>query len=169
MGRASKRDNKTIYQCSRERQNLTLEKAAEKLFVSPDRIARIESEKSLARPEEVLKMAEIYQDVTLCNMHCAQKCPIGKMYVPEITMYEVSQITVDLVHFLNVAQRKRNRLVEITRDGNISSEELKDFVEIQKKLELVSIATETLQLWCEEMRRSGKIDEDKYQMLMQNT
>ena len=59
MGRKSTRENKNIYQTSREAANLTREGAAEILeFISADRIEKIESEKSLPHPDEILAMAD---------------------------------------------------------------------------------------------------------------
>ena len=38
-----------------------------------------------------------------------------------------------------------------------------DFVHIQEEFEKISIAVETLQLWCERMLATGAIDPDAYQ------
>ena len=47
-------------------------------------------------------------------------------------------------------------------DGKISDDEIADFVFIQKELEKISIAVETLQLWCERMLDTGVIDQEVY-------
>ena len=53
MGKKSTKENKNIYQIFREEQNLTRDKASELMeFISPDRIEKIESEKSLPHPDE---------------------------------------------------------------------------------------------------------------------
>ena len=41
--------------------------------------------------------------------------------------------------------------------------DMADFVHIQEELEKISIAVETLQLWCERMLATGAIDPDAYQ------
>ena len=48
-------------------------------------------------------------------------------------------------------------------DGQISGDELADFVHIQEELEKISIAVETLQLWCERMLDTGAIDQAQYE------
>ena len=53
--------------------------------------------------------------------------------------------------------------IEITVDGQISGDELADFVHIQEELEKISIAVETLQLWCEQMLDTGAIDQAQYE------
>ena len=61
-------------------------------------------------------------------------------------------------------QKKKERLIEITVDGHISEDEIADFVYIQNELEKISIAVETLQLWCERMLDTGVIDQQQYQL-----
>ena len=76
MGRASTRQNKTPYQLAREELGLSRERAAELLETIPaERIERIESERSLPRPDEVLRMAQRYKKPSLCNAYCARACP----------------------------------------------------------------------------------------------
>ena len=62
MGRSSTRENKTRYQLTREELGLSREKASELLeTIAPERIEKIESERSLPRPDEVLIM-EVIED-----------------------------------------------------------------------------------------------------------
>jgi hypothetical protein len=82
--------------------------------------------------------------------------------VPEIKVKDLSQIVLETVASLNAMQKKKDRLIEITVDGQISGEELADFVHIQQELEKISIAVETLQLWCERMLDNGAIDIEQY-------
>lgn len=63
---------------------------------------------------------------------------------------------------LNSISKKQERLIEITADGIIDKEEIKDFVKIQKELEQISITVETLQLWSEQMLANNSIDIDLY-------
>ena len=59
MGRRSTKENKNIYQRSREARELSREAASEAMaYVSPERIEKIESGKSAPHPDEVLVMAE---------------------------------------------------------------------------------------------------------------
>ena len=54
------------------------------------------------------------------------------------------------------------RLIEITSDGIIQDEEIRDLVTIQENLEKISVTVETLQLWVEQKLASGDIDMDTY-------
>ena len=164
MARRSTRENKNIYQTTRENLAFTREEASELLVtVSPERIEKIENERTLPHPDEVLVMAEKYRQPSLCNYYCANQCPIGQQYVPEVKIKDLSQIVLEMLASLNSMQKKKDRLIEITVDGEISGDELEDFIYIQKELERISIAVETLQLWSEQMLATGKIDPALYQ------
>ena len=163
MGRSSTRENKTRYQLAREELGLSREKASELLeTIAPERIEKIESERSLPRPDEVLIMAEKYKTPSLCNYFCARQCPIGQQYVPEIHNSELSDIVLKMLASLNAMDRKKERLIEIAADGTISKDEIDDFVRIQKELECISVTVETLQLWVEKMLANGRIDTEAY-------
>ena len=81
MGKKSVKDNKNIWQQSRENKNLSREAASELLeFVSADRIEKIESGKSAPHPDEVLLMEKGYGNAELANYYCTHECPIGMKY-----------------------------------------------------------------------------------------
>lgn len=159
MGRKSTRENKNIYQTSREEAGFTRESASEALsFVSADRIEKIESEKSLPHPDEILAMADCYKNPTLCNYYCSHECPIGQEYVPEIKLKDLSQITLETLASLNALEKEKNRFIEITVDGVISEDELEDFKRIQNQLIQISMAVDSLQLWVQKAIIDGKIN-----------
>ena len=163
MARVSTKENKNIYQLTRESLKLTRESASELLeTISPERIEKIENERSLPYPDEVLAMAEKYRQPSLCNYYCANQCPIGQEYVPEIKVKDLSQIVLEMLASLNSVSKQKDRLIEITADGTISGDELEDFIFIQEELERISITVETLQLWSERMMATGVIDEEQY-------
>ena len=164
MARKSTKENKNIYQRTRETLGLTREEASDLMVtMSPERIEKIESERSMPHPDEVLLMSDRYKKPTLCNHYCANECPIGQQYVPEIKVKDLSQIVLETIASLNAMQKKKERFIEITVDGEISGDELTDFVYIQQELEKISVAVETLQLWCEQMIDTGIIDREQYE------
>ena len=163
MARKSTKENKNIYQMTRENLGLTREEASDLLVtMAPERIEKIENERTSPHPDEVLLMSDKYKQPTLCNYYCANQCPIGQQYVPEVKIKDLSQIVLETIASLNAMQKKKDRLIEITVDGHISGDELADFVYIQEELEKISIAVETLQLWCERMLDTGVIDPELY-------
>jgi len=159
MGRKSTKENKNIYQTSREDMGLTRESAAELLeFISSDRIEKIESEKSLPHPDEILAMADCYKNPSLCNYYCSHECPIGQEYVPEVKLKDLSQITLEMLASLNTLEKEKNRLIEITVDGVISEDEKEDFERIQNQLAQIAMAVDSLQLWVQKAIVDGKIN-----------
>ena len=158
MGRKSTKENKNIYQTSREAADLTREVASELLeFISSDRIEKIENEKSLPHPDEILAMADCYKNPSLCNYYCSHECPIGQEYIPEVKFKELSQITLEMLASLNSLEKEKNRLIEITVDGEISDDEMHDFEKIQEQLSQISLAIDSLQLWVQKAIADGKI------------
>lgn len=165
MGRVSTKENKTVYQLAREKLGYSREKAAEETELEPFKIERIENEKIQADPWDVVAMAKAYKEPQLCNHYCANECPIGMKYVPEIKIKDLSQVVLEMLASLNSMKRSQERLIEITADGVIENDELEDFINIQKELERISITVETLQLWTEQMLATGKIDINQYKAL----
>lgn len=163
MGRISKKENKNIYQIRREELELSRDKASELLEgIPPERLEKIENEKSIAHPDEVMLMAEKYKMPKLCNYYCSNECPIGKHYVPEIKLKDLSQIVLEMLASLNSMNKNQERLIEITADGTIDINEIKDFINIQEELERISITVETLQLWTEQMLADNIINKEIY-------
>lgn len=162
MPKKSNKDNKNIYMRCREDAGLTREAAAERLkFISEDRIYRIEKG-ALPDPEEVLTMAKCYRCPTLCNYYCANECQIGQEYVPEVKIKHLSQITLEMLATINSLNRDKERLIEITVDGIISEDEIKDFLSIQDSLEKMSVAVSALRLWVDQKIAEGKIDKSLF-------
>ena len=163
MARVSTKENKNVYQLTREGLKLSREAASELLeSIPPERIEKIENERSLPHPDEVLVMSDKYKQPSLCNYYCANQCPIGQEYVPEIKVKDLSQVVLEMLASLNSMGKQKDRLIEITADGKISGNELEDFICIQEELERISITVETLQLWSERMLATGVIDEEQY-------
>ena len=163
MGRASVKENKNRYQLIREELGLSRERASELLeIISAERLEKIENERSDPHPDEVLLMSQKYRKPSLCNHYCANQCPIGRQYVPEVQVKELSAIVLEMLASLNSVHRQKDRLIEIAADGKISGEEIADFIYIQEELERISVTVETLQLWSEKMLATGVIDAEAY-------
>lgn len=148
MGKQSIRENKNIYQLCREECGLTREKASEGMIgMSTSRIEKIEYELQEPTPYDVIQMADCYKRPDLCNYFCSHKCVIGDRYVPEIEISELSNIILETIASLNEINPLTSRLIQIARDGKITDDEIKDFAYISKKLDDVSLAIDSLNLW----------------------
>lgn len=157
----------TIYKETRKKHDLTRDDVCDKASlmdnpIQPERLERIENGKFPITPDEVMLLAEIYGEPTLCNYYCSKECPIGEKYVPEVKVKDLAQIVLEMLSSLNSMKKSQERLIEITADGTIDDDEIKDFVFIQKELERISVTVEALQLWVEQMLANKKINIEKY-------
>lgn len=175
MGRRSSKDEseKSVYQKAREALDLTRDQASDLMVsVSPAQIEKIESGKQLPQAYDILQMAAAYKRPELCNYFCTHECEIGKKSVPEIQLNELPSIILETIASLNDTMPLTNRLIEITRDGKISNNEIPDFVKIKYYLDKVSLAVDELNLWIEKTIGDDEIDakmlaleEEKLKML----
>ena len=148
MGKQSKRENKTIYQICREEAGLTRSEASEKMAaVSDSKIEKFEYEIQEPTPYDIIQMADAYRRPDLCNYYCSHKCEICHRYVPEVKVSDLSNIILETIASLNEINPLTTRLIQIARDGRISDDEIKDFALISKKLDEISLAIDSLNLW----------------------
>lgn len=160
----------TVYKDIRKKHELTRDEVCDKASLlnnplQPERLERIENGKFPITPNEVMLLADIYGEPSLCNHYCAKECPIGEKYVPEIKVKDLSQIVLEMLASLNTMKKNQERLIEISADGTIDDDEIRDFVYIQNELEHISITVETLQLWVEKMLAEKKINLEKYNQI----
>lgn len=167
MPKKSTIKHRNAYLESREACDLTRAQASELTGISESRIEKIESEKILPYPEDVLAMADAYKNPALANHYCAVDCPIGRKYVPEVENKSLSEIVLSMLALLNSMNKKRERMIEITADGKIDEAELQDFVRIQKELDEISANADSLRLWIDQNILSGAINEKKLKELQQ--
>ena len=77
----------------------------------------------------------------------ALKCEIGHRYVPEVEVTDLSNIILETIASLNEINPLTTRLIQIARDGKISDDEIRDFAFISNKLDEISLAIDSLNLW----------------------
>ena len=175
MGKQSTRENKTVYQLCREAQGLTREKASELMpGISVSRIEKFEYELQEPTPYDIIQMADCYKRPDLCNYYCSHKCTIGERYVPEVEVSELSNIILETIASLNEINPLTGRLIQIARDGKITDDEIKDFAFISQKLDEVSLAVDSLNLWVDKTAGEKGINiqllnEEKEKLRSQNS
>lgn len=151
MGKKSTKENKNIYFQSREKADLTRAQASELIgCISESKIEKIENGTTPPQPEDIVLMAKAYQNPRLCNYYCANECRIGQEHVPEVQISGLPEITLGILSSLNALDKYKERLIEITEDGQITEDELPDFEKIAERLEKISVTVESLKLWIRE-------------------
>jgi len=158
MGRRSVKENKSVYQQTRENLGLTREKAAELIpGFSPERLEKVENGRVQVQPEDVMLMAEYYKAPILCNHYCVNECPIGRVHALKVEPKELAQIAIETLNVLNQMNKNKDRLLEIVEDGQVRPEEYQDFSEIKKLLDRIALSVSNLQLWVNEQIAEGKL------------
>ena len=158
MGRRSVKENKSVWQTTREDLGLTREKAAELIpGFSPERIEKIENGRTQIQPEDALLLAAYYRAPSLRNYYCVHECPIGQEHALPTESKELAQIAIETLNAVNKLSRSRDRLLEIVEDGRVRPDEYTDFVEIKATLDRIALSVSNLQLWVDEQIAAGKL------------
>ena len=156
MGRRSTKENKSIWQVTRENLGLTREKAADLIpGFSPERIEKIENGRTQIQPEDVMLLAEYYKMPSLRNYYCTNECPIGQLRALPTESKELAQIAMETLNAVNRLSKNRDRLLEIVEDGQVEEDEYADFAEIKATLDRIALSVSNLQLWVDEQLAAG--------------
>ena len=167
MGKKSIKENKNIFFESREEAGLTRAQASEIIgTISESRLEKMETGKTAIYPEDVVDMAKAYKKPELCNYYCTHECRIGKTSVPEVKLSSLSEIVLGMLSAPNSLDRQKDRLIDIIADGEISDDELPDFVKIQKELDQIDLTVESLKIWMASTIADGKINKEKLDSLL---
>ena len=149
MGRKSTKENKSVWQITRESLGLTREKAGDLIpGFSPERIEKIENGRTQIQPEDVMLLAEYYKAPSLRYHYCMNECPIGQMHALRTESKELGQIAVETLN---------DRLLEIVEDGEVQADEYADFAEIKATLDKIALSVSNLQLWVDEQIAAGNL------------
>lgn len=158
MGRKSTKENKSVWQITREELGLTREKAAELIpGFSPERIEKIENGRTQIQPEDAVLLAEYYKAPSLLNHYCLEECPIGKDRDLPTESKNLAQIVVETLNAVNRMNRCKDRLLEIAEDGQVRDDEYEDFVRIKETLDRLALGVSNLRLWVDEQLAAGRI------------
>ena len=169
MGRASVKENKNIYQLSREACGMTRAEASEAMvWLTESRIEKIESGKSSPSADEVLAMAKAYKKSALCNQFCHDACAIGRKYVPAAEEKAIEKIVLELLAELNALDKNKNRLIEITSDGVIHDDQIQDFVLIRDQLSRIASSAASLTLWFDDTVENGDVNPKIVRQVLQS-
>ena len=160
MGRVSVKKNKSIYQLYREECGLTREKASDLMEgMTASRIEKIENGQE-PTPFDIIQMADCYKKPDLCNYYCSHRCAIGDRYVPQIEVSELPNIILETIACLNDISPYTGQLIQIARDGKITEDEIPAFAFISKKLDEISLAIDSLNLWLDKTASENNLNAD---------
>lgn len=84
-------------------------------------------------------------------------------YGNDVEPKALSQIVLEVLSFLDDIAKERERLVEISVDGRIADDELRDFARIKSQLDDIAQTVDALQLWLEKTIAADGIDAEVLQ------
>ncbi len=157
MGRKASKATENIYYLARnaaaaeDEAFSSREKAAAKLGIERSRLARIELEQIEPYAEEIDTMACGYNAPHLCTDYCNNICPIGIRKLEEQTKSrEPESIERLVLKFLSSTQSMENIskiLVEVTQDGKIDNDEIRDLQDVFEAMDTVSANLDAIKMW----------------------
>lgn len=163
MGKISTKENKSIYQITRDEElGYSRAKAADIIagiddgkysYLNESKLVKIEDGTVAIQPMDVVAMSKAYGKPELRNYYCCHECPIGEIDAPVVSgTSSIHEILVNMAVSLESINAKKIRLMEILADGKVDSDEINDLNKILEELEKISMTVEAIQLWCEKMK-----------------
>ena len=167
MAKKVNKENENIYYQLRNKLHMSREVASEKIGISPSTLQAIENEDSFPSPDVIYAMAKAYREPLLCNHYCSMECPLGIKYVHKIETKDLTRIALETVDAINTVSDNVRRFISITKDGDVSDNELREFIRTQIELEKLSKSVLTLQFWSREMIAEGVLNKSDYERVLQ--
>lgn len=133
---------KNIYQAARKAAGLTQERAAELLALSVRSLADYESGLRLPPNDVADRMVMVYNSQVLAVQHLRNSTQFARDLLPEVTPMALPEAVLTLIDAVyDFADDKLDReLIDIARDGVISSDERERFDRIMDKLQTITAA-----------------------------
>lgn len=125
------------------------EYAAEQLHISAGQLQDYElGITKCIPPDNILRMADVYNAPELRNLYCREMCPLG-CDVPKLELDDLDRITVKAMSTFRKMAETKEILLDITEDGIISADEKPELQTVLKNLDEVSSIAQSLKIWVE--------------------
>lgn len=119
---------------ARNAAKLSREEASHRLFIGSRTLADYESGRTIAPPDVVKRMAEVYQEPALTADYCSKICPIGQALAHCVQRSEFAITVLRLLKEFTDVERLRDSLIHIASDGKINPHEVGEFTAILKEM-----------------------------------
>lgn len=142
---------------ARDATGITREEAAHRLYIGTRTLADYELGRTIAPPDVVMKMAEVYREPQLPADYCARVCPIGQVLAHCLNRSEFATTVLRVMKEFADVKGLMGDLVRIASDGRVNPHEVEDFTAILK--ELVELERQIGELKFFALRQGIEIDE----------
>lgn len=119
---------------ARNAAKLSREEAAHRIYIGTRTLADYESGRTIAPPEVVMKMAEVYREPALPADYCAKVCPIGQILAHCVRRSEFAVTVMRVLKEFADVKGLLDDLVHIASDGRVNPHEVECFTAILKEL-----------------------------------
>lgn len=123
--------------------------AAEQLHISAGQLQDYElGITKCIPPDNILRMADIYNAPEIKNFYCREMCPLGHD-VPKMELDDLDRITVQAMASFRKIMQTKETLLDIAADGIISEGERPELEKVLRNLDEVCAITQNLKGWVE--------------------
>ena len=119
---------------ARNNAGITREEAAHRIYIGTRTLADYELGRTIAPPDVVMRMAEVYQEPTLPADYCSIVCPIGQVIAHSIDRSEFAITVLRVLKEFADVEKLRDNLIQIASDGKINPHEVDEFKTIMKEM-----------------------------------
>ena len=119
---------------ARNAAGISREEAAHRLYIGTRTLADYESGRTIAPPDVVMRMAEVYQEPALTADYCAKVCPIGQVLAHSLNRSEFAVTVLRLLKEFTDVEHLRDSLIHIASDGRVNPHEVDEFTAIIREM-----------------------------------
>lgn len=123
-----------MLKAARNAAGLSREEAAHRCFIGARTLADYETGRTIAPPEVVMKMSEVYGEPELTADYCAKICPIGQVLAHSLDRSEFAISVLRLLKEFDDVKKLLNDLTRIAADGQVNAHEMDEFKEIMREM-----------------------------------
>ncbi len=123
-----------MFRTARNAAGLSREEAAHRLYVGTRTLADYEAGRTLAPPDVVMRMAEVYQEPALSADYCSKICPIGQVLAHSLERSEFAVTVLRVLKEFADVEQLKDRLIHIAADGKLCRQEQAEFAAIMREM-----------------------------------
>lgn len=112
---------------ARNKAGITREEAAHRIYIGTRTLADYELGRTIAPPDVVMRMAEVYREPTLPADYCAKVCPIGQVLAHCVDRLEFATTVLRVIKEFTDVKGLLDDLVRIASDGRVNPHEEAEF------------------------------------------
>ena len=119
---------------ARNKAGITREEAAHRIYIGTRTLADYELGRTIAPPDVVMRMAEVYQEPELTADYCAKVCPIGQVLAHCVRRSEFAVTVMRVLKEFADVKGLLDDLVRIASDGRVNPHEEAEFTAIMREM-----------------------------------